>query len=430
MNPNLSPADAQNDPPVNSKIDNLFRREAGKVTAVLTRVFGVNNLELVEDVVQDTLLKALQQWPLGGVPENPEAWIYKAAKNKAVDILRREKLKDKYASDLNYLYKSEWTLSKTISEVFSDNEIKDDQLRMIFTCCHPSIPVESQVALALKTLCGFGIKEIAKAFLLNEETIAKRITRAKTVLRKENIRFQIPAGDELKERLNIVLSTLYLLFNEGYNSMNEETLIREDLIAEAIRLTLLLCGHKLTETPAVHALLSLMLFHTARIPARTDSLGNIYLLEEQDRSLWNRSIINEAIRHMGKSAEGKEVSEYHLEAGIAYFYTTAESFEKTEWEKILRVYDIMYKTNNSPVVGLNRAIVYAQVHGPAAGIKEIKKLEDKAMDKYYLYHSALGEMHSREGNYKQAEEHFKKAIELTTSNAEKKLINKKLDAIK
>lgn len=411
MNDKTSPADGnKNGPPVNYKIDNLFRREAGKITAVLTRVFGINNLELVEDVVQDTLLKALQQWPLGGIPENPEAWIYKAARNKAVDILRKEKLKDKYSSDLSYLYKSEWTLSKTISEVFSENEIKDDQLRMIFTCCHPAVPVESQVALALKTLCGFGIKEIAKAFLLNEETIAKRITRAKAVLRNDNVRFQIPAGDELKERLSIVLSTLYLLFNEGYNSMDEETLIREDLIAEAIRLTLLLCDHKLTDTPAVHALLSLMLFHTARIPARSDNLGNIFLLEEQDRRLWNRSIINEGIRHMGLSAEGDEVTEYHLEAGIAYFYTTAESFEKTEWEKILRIYDLMYEMNNSPVVGLNRAIVFAQVHGPIAGIEEIKKLEDNTLDKYYLYHSALGEMYSRESNYLQAEEHLRKRL--------------------
>lgn len=412
-------------------IDHLFRREAGKITSVLTRIFGVGNIELAEDVVQDVLIKALQQWPYIGVPENPSAWLYRAAKNRAIDILRKEKLKEKYAAEISTLFKSEWTLSNKVTEFFSENEIKDGQLRMMFACCHPGLPGEAQVALALKHLCGFSTREIARAFLTNEETITKRLSRAKNKLKEGTVKFEIPAGDDLKLRLENVISTLYLLFNEGYNSGHTDVLIRDDLIEEAIRLTSLLINHPITSKPEVYALLSLMLFHCARSPARIDDRGNILLLKEQDRKLWNKKLIAKAEEHLELSASGNNLTEYHLEAGIASLYTTSENFESTNWEKILYLYDLLYKRNPSPIIGLNRAIVIAQVKGVEEAIKEIKLLPGSEMlQEYYLYHSALGELYLQDSQTETAGKHFRTALSLTTSEAERKLLKKKIETTK
>jgi len=286
-------------------VEHLFRREAGRITSVLTRIFGIENIELAEDVVQDTLLKALQQWPYNGIPDNPSAWLFRSAKNKAVDILRHNKLNQKYSAELAECINSEWIFGGKINEFFSENEIKDDQLRMIFTCCHPELPAESQIALALKNLCGFSISEIAKAFLTNEATITKRLSRAKDKIRESVIKFEIPAGPELDVRLKNVLSTLYLLFNEGYNSSKQDILIREDLIDEAIRLAEILIEHPLTEKPEVSALLALMYLHYARTPARIDDRGNILLLKDQDRNLWNRKLIAKGLEYLERSARRK-----------------------------------------------------------------------------------------------------------------------------
>jgi RNA polymerase sigma factor (sigma-70 family) len=412
-------------------IDHLFRREAGRITSVLTRIFGIGNIELVEDVVQDVLIKAFQQWPYSGIPENPSAWLYKAAKNRAIDILRKEKLKEKYTAEISTLFKSEWTLSSKVTEFFSENEIKDGQLRMMFACCHPGLPGEAQVALALKHLCGFSTREIARAFLTNEEAITKRLGRAKNKLKEGIVKFEIPAGANLKLRLENVLSSLYLLFNEGYNSSNADVLIRDDLIEEAIRLTSLLIDHPQTSKPEVHALLSLMLFHYARTPARIDNRGNILLLKEQDRKLWNKNLITEAEKHLALAASGNNLTEYHLEAGIASLYTTAESFENTDWEKILYLYDILYKMNLSPIIGLNRAIVVAHIKGAEQAIKEIKLLPRSEMiQEYYLYHSALGELYLQNGQPKIAAEHLKTALSLTSSEAERKFLKKKIEMVK
>jgi RNA polymerase sigma-70 factor (ECF subfamily) len=314
-------------PEINKLVDNLFRREAGRITSILTNIFGLHNLEMTEDVVQDTLIKALQQWSFKGVPDNPSAWLFKAAKNKAIDILRREQAGQKYFP--GKAVDSEWLLQGNVNEFFSENEIKDGQLRMIFACCHPDLPPEAQVALALKNLCGFSVKEIAKAFLTNEAAINKRLTRAKDKFRDGTVKFEIPSGAQLESRLSRVLTTLYLLFNEGYNSSDKNTLIKEDLIEEALRLAGLLADHHLTSKPEVYALLALMLFHYARTPARMDNAGNIILLEQQDRNLWDKKLITKGIEHFNKSSDGYRMSEYHLEAGIAYFYAAADNFETT-----------------------------------------------------------------------------------------------------
>lgn len=412
---------------INNIVDNLFRREAGRITSILTNILGLHNLEMTEDVVQDTLIKALQQWSFKGVPENPSAWLFKAAKNKAIDILRREQTGQKYFS--GRLVDSEWSLQGNVNEYFSENEIKDGQLRMIFACCHPNLPSEAQTALALKNLCGFSVKEIAKAYLTNEAVINKRLTRAKEKFRDGSIKFEIPSGEQLQSRFSRVLTTLYLLFNEGYNSSGRDTLIKEDLIEEAIRLCELLADHHLTSKPEVHALLAMMFFHYARTPARIDNTGNIVLLEQQNRNLWDRNLITKGVEHFNKSSEGYRMSEYHLEAGIAYFYTTAEAFEKTDWKRILFLYDLLFNIKRTPVVALNRAVVISMLEGPAAGIAAINKIEENnTLENYYLYHSVLADLYLKNNNSEEAKNHLQKAILLTPSEAEKKLLRQKLES--
>ena len=412
---------------ISNLVEHLFRHESGKITSTLTKIFGITNLELVEDVVQETLLKALQSWPFKGIPDNPSAWLYRAAKNNAIDILRREKFARDYSLELSASLKSEWSLSGSVKEYFSENEIKDSQLRMIFTCCHPDLPVESQVALALKTLCGLSIKEIANAFLTNLTVITKRLTRGKEKIREGKIKFEIPTGSELETRLNNVLSTTYLLFNEGYNSSNEDTLIRDILIEEAIRLTELLTEHTITDKPEVHALLALMFFHYARTPARLDKEGNIILLEDQDKNLFDNNLIVKGIKHLEKSSNGYKMTGYHLEAGIAYIYTTAKNMREIDWNKILKMYNLLYEIKKTPVVALNRAIVFSRVNGPMEGIVEINKIENKeTLENYYLYHSAVADLYVKTNNIEKAKYHLEKAVKLTTSKAEKKLLKEKI----
>ncbi len=415
---------------INKLIDHLFRHESGKMVSLLTRIFGVQNMDLAEDVMQETLLKAFQQWPYSGIPENPSAWLFKVAKNNALDIIRREKFQIHYAEDISHLLESEWTVVPTLNDLFLDGEIKDDQLRMMFTCCYPALPAESQVALTLKTLCGFSVKEIADAFLTNEATINKRLYRAKQQIREEKIRFEIPDGNALTSRLSNVLSTVYLLFNEGYSSSHADTLIREDLVDEAIRLATLLTEHPNTNMPVVHALLSLMYLHGSRMNSRTDATGDIILLQEQDRSQWNREFIEKGLHHLEISAADKDITKYHLEAAIAAYHSTAPTYEDTDWESILNIYNRLYAEHPSPVIGLNRAIVIAQLYGPEQGIKEIAALPyPEMLENYYLLPGTLGELYYRMKDYTNAAVQIGRALELTDSAVEKRFLQKKLDKI-
>jgi RNA polymerase sigma-70 factor (ECF subfamily) len=395
------------------------------MVSVLSRVFGIANLEVAEDIVQETMYKAITEWRFGKVPDNPTAWLYRVAKNKAIDAIRRDKSKSRVAEEIGYIMQSDWALSGTVNNLFLETEVQDSQLRMIFACCHPVIPFESQIALTLKTLCGFSVPEIAKAFLTTPDTVEKRLYRAKQRIREQHIQLDVPAGNELASRLDAVLKTIYLLFNEGYNSSQPDALIRKDVCAEAMRLCLMLISHPSTNRPEVSALMALMCFHAARFDARIDDKGSIVLLREQDRRLWNKELIEKGNYYLTQSASGADVSEYHIEAGIAFFHSNAKHFEDTHWEEILRMYNLLLDMRTSPVILLNRAIALSQVEGPEAALTEVKKMQ--GMDNYYLYHATLGELYLQTGDKKQAAAHLEKALELTSSLAEKELIKTKLE---
>lgn len=397
------------------------------MVSLLTRIFGLHNLQLAEDVVQETLLKALTIWPYSGIPANPSGWLFQVAKNLALDKIRRERSTVHYAEDISLLLKSEWTLVSTLNDLFIDNEIQDDQLRMIFACCHPSLPAESQIALTLKTLCGFSIGEIAKAFLTNESTINKRLYRAKSDIRSEKIRFEIPMGIELQPRIESVLSVLYLMFNEGYASSSADRLIREDLVAEAMRIAHLLIHHQELKRPEVYALLALMSFHASRFLSRIDGHGHILLLEEQDRSLWDQELIQQGQYYLNESAQGNQLSSYHIEAAIAYYYVEAQTFKNTQWKEILKLYDKLYILRPSPVVGLNRAVVVAEIFGPRKALEAIDEIPNKnKLAHYYLFYSVMGNLHARLGESDTSRFYVRKAIELTDSPLEKELLQRKL----
>src|SRR3989440_10314733 len=355
--------------------DHLFRHEAGKLISVLTGIFGITRLQLAEDVVQESLVRALRTWPYTGVPKNPAAWLTQTAKNLALDLIRREKLfHDKQPEIIAFM--EEWVSDSAGDSPRFDNEIRDGRLRLMFACCHPALSAEDQTALALRTLCAFSPAEIGKAFLTTEAAISKRLTRAKQKIRDEHIPFEIPAGSELSRRLDAVLQTLYLLFNEGYKASRGDELIRQDLCDEAIRLTTLLVEHPTGNCPKTHALLSLMLLSGARLSARVDAEGNLLLLAEQDRSRWDKAMIQRGLAHLNRSAAGEEISEFHLQAGIACCHCTAASYEATDWQRILTLYDILVETNSSPVVALNRAVAISRVRGAEAGLRAVELISD------------------------------------------------------
>ncbi|MGE5107909.1 MAG: RNA polymerase sigma factor [Sphingobacteriales bacterium] len=412
---------------INQTVDHLFRHESGKLIAVLTKVFGPHNIELAEDVVQDTLIQAMHSWKMNTIPDNPTAWLFTVARNKAIDIIRKEKRYKEFAGDISYLLKSEYTLSSTVNEIISANDIEDDQLRMMFTCCHPLLTTESQVSLVLKTLCGFSVVEIAKAFICSADTIEKRLYRAKQQFREKKIEYEIPSGNELESRLDNVLTAIYLLFNEGYNSAQHTVIIRRDLQDEAIRLCELLIENNHTRNPKVYALLALMYVTVARNNARIDKEGNILLLQQQDRSLWDTALIERGLQYMEQSAEGDILTPYHLEAMIACEYILAEDYLHINWKAILQYYDLLYQQKPSAVVALNRAVVIGELQGPEAGIEAIHSIANiDSLKNYYLLPAILGDMYKNAGDNKMANEYFTKAISLTSNDTERKLLKGKM----
>lgn len=407
-------------------IDTFFRLEAGRMVSTLTRIFGLDNIDLAEDVVQDAMLKALQHWSYGNVPTNPSAWIMQVAKNRALDILRKRTLIRNKETDLEDVLSQ--SQDQTFDEaLFASEEVKDDQLRMIFACCHPILSTESQIGLTLKTLCGLSVPEIARSFLAKEETIAKRLTRARQTLSDGRVPFEIPAGLELSRRLDSVLQVLYLLFNEGYNASHGRELIRWDLSAEALRLSELLLAHPACNTPKSNALHALMLLQASRFPARLGDQGNILLLQDQDRSRWNRTMIEWGLFYLNQSAEGTEISDFHLQAGIAACHCCADSYETTDWKKILSLYDLLIANNDSPVIALNRAVAVSKVLGPAAGLASVAGMQNsRSLESYYLMHSVLAEFELELGNFQVAATHLRKALDLTTLDSEQTFLKGKL----
>lgn len=401
--------------------DDLFRREGARMVAVLTGQLGVHRLQLAEDVVQESLVRALQTWPYRGVPDNPAAWLMQTAKHLALDQLRREK---------NWREKEEgiaidherWLSTPQVQEEHQGT-FADDTLRMMFVCFHPQLSVEAQTALALRTLGGLSTAEIAAAFLCSEAAISKRLVRARQRIKELALPFAVPEARELPERLDGVLATLYLLFNEGYKASSGGRLVREELCHEAIRLVSLLAEHPATATPKTFALLALMQLNAARLSSRTDDMGNLLRLSEQDRSAWDQSMIQRGIRCLGLAASGDQLSEYHLEAGIAACHSTASDEASTDWPRILSLYDCLVEMTGSPIAALNRAVALARLRGTEAGLNALTVISGQgALESYHLFHAVLGSMHRDLGYFAEAVEHFRKAETLATLPSEREFI--------
>jgi RNA polymerase sigma-70 factor (ECF subfamily) len=411
--------------PIAPLVEHFFRHEAGRLVAVLTRVFGWRNFDLVEDMVQATLVDALRAWRVR-VPDNPSGWVHRVARNKILDALRRERICQRVTQ--------EWAAGRPLAEqgldeLFLDAEIEDSQLRMMFACCHPRLARENQLALTLKALCGFGNSEIARALLIGEEAVKKRLQRATRDLVEHQIALEPPPSSELAARQDSVHQVLYLLFNEGYSASDGETAIRADLCEEAARLCHLLCCHPRFRTPPTLALMALMLFHAARLEARLDARGAILLMEDQDRSRWDRRLIGRAQEFLDQSAEGTAVSPFHLEAGIAYYHCQAHSYAETDWRAILRLYDALIAMHRSPVYLLNRAIVVAQIDGPRAGIQALEQAgEEATLRRYHLFDATMGELYRRLGDLSQARAHLEAARQKTLSQFDREVIDRRLAA--
>jgi RNA polymerase sigma factor (sigma-70 family) len=399
-------------------IPHLFRTEYSKITAVLGKLFGFEHIEIAEDLVSDTFMLATETWSLKGLPDNPTAWLYTVAKNKAKDYLKRHLLfSDKISPNIKRnrqeLYEIEIDLS--------GENIADSQLQMMFAVCHPSISPEAQIGLSLRILCGFGIEEIADAFLSNKETINKRLFRAKEKLRAGEIKIEFPKPAEITLRLQNVLTTLYLLFNEGYHSASKNKALQKDLCLEAMRLNYLLTQNSGTNTPAVNALLALMCFHASRFEARTNSNGELILYQDQDVSLWDKELITRGEYYFNLASRGSELTKYHLEAAIAYWHTNKTDTPQ-KWEGILQLYNNLLIVEYSPIAALNRTYALSKASGREVAIIEAEKL---GLTNHHLYFSLLGNLYTGVDDT-QAVEHLKKALQLAKSKDDQKLISRQI----
>ena len=407
--------------------EHLFRHESGRMIAALTRLFGVHNLALAEDVVQDAFCRALEVWKVRGVPENPGAWLMMTAKNRALDVLRRERTARRFAPELSRMLEGETAIAPAVDEAFADSTIRDEQLRMMFSCCHPRLPEEAQVALVLNILCGFGAGEIAAAFLTSRPAMEKRITRARRTLAGAKRLFDL-ADAEFVARLTAVRRALYLLFNEGYHGASAESAVRVDLCHEAIRLTGLLHGYPPAACPETDALAALMYLHAGRLPARLDGAGDLSPLLEQDRSRWDSELVARGLGLLERSATGSAVTVYHLEAAIAAAHAAAPTVEETDWALIVALYDRRMALTPSPVVALNRAVAVAQRDGPARGIAELHAIRDRArLERYPFYPAAIGELELRRGNLDAARTQFCAALTLARNAAERRVLEKRIE---
>jgi RNA polymerase sigma factor (sigma-70 family) len=406
--------------------EHLFRRESGRMVAALTRIFGVHNLALAEDVVQDAFCRALELWKVRGMPENPSAWLMATAKNRALDVVRRERTARTFAPEMGRLLETEWTITPLVDEAFAAHAIHAEQLRMMFSCCDPRLSEAAQVALILNILCGFGAAEIASAFLSSRAAIEKRISRGKKVLASSHRLFDL-ADAEFASRLSAVRRALYLLFNEGYHGASGEAAVRAELCGEAMRLTALLREYPAAATPVTDALAALMCLHAARLPARIDSAGDLTSLAHQDRSRWDAGLLAEGLALLERSAAGPELTAYHLEAAIAAVHAGARSVAETDWESIVALYDRLTEVAPSPVVALNRAIAIAERDGAERGLAEMHAIAERGrLSSYPFYPAAVGELELRRGNPEGAREHFRAAVGLARNATERRFLEKRL----
>ncbi|HEY8597331.1 MAG TPA: sigma-70 family RNA polymerase sigma factor [Thermomicrobiales bacterium] len=432
-----TPATAQHDNAAlatRHALDGLFRRNYGQLVATLTRIFGPRHLDLVEDIVQETLLKALGQWAYHGLPTNPTGWLYRVARNGALDALRRERTLsgkiDLLASQLTDAFPDTATPRHPDDPEGRDDRLRDDQLRLIFGCCHPDLSREAQIALTLKTLLGFGVPEIARAFLVPAPTIAQRLVRAKRTIRERDLAFTIPVAAALPARLDAVLAVLYLLFNEGYTAHSGPALTRQDLCADAIRLCSILAAAPVGDTPRVHALLALFLLQASRLPARTDEGGALLTLTEQDRARWDRRLIVAGLRSLRRAAAGDALTTYHLQAEIAACHALAPTHAATDWRRILVAYDTLAHLDHSPLILLNRAVALAEVAGAEAALDEVARLlRAPTLARYPLAHATHADLHRRRGDLPAAHAAYGVALTLTTNPTERRFLERQLRAV-
>jgi RNA polymerase sigma factor (sigma-70 family) len=408
--------------------EHLYRRESGRMVGAMTRVFGVHNLDLAEDVVQEAFCRALETWSQRGPPANPQAWLMMTAKNCALDVLRRRRTAANAVLELSTLLRSEWTLEPVLDELLSPGAVKDDQLRMMFSCCDPRLPEPAQVMLILHILCGLGVAEVASAFMSSYAATEKRLARAKKVLADAPRLFDVSAPEDVAGRLPGVERALYLLFNEGYHGASEQSPVRPDLCREAMHLTAILLQDGRAATPASYALAALMSLHAARLPARRDSAGELLPLSEQDRSRWDQELIAEGFKLISLSAQGPRLSEYHLEAAIASVHAAAPSAVDTDWTRIISLYDQLLKLRSSPVIALNRAVAVAQANGAEQGLRAIHLIKGvECLAAYPFYAAALGELELRCRRRKTALDYFTRALQLARNPAERRFFTRKVE---
>jgi RNA polymerase sigma-70 factor (ECF subfamily) len=412
-------------------VEHFFRHETGRLHGALLRLVGVHHLALAEDVAQEAMLRALRLWSMGGVPANPSAWITQVAMNLARDALRHQRMAG--GKEPALVTHAELTAPRPPSPAAAyerAHEIRDDALRLLFVCCHPSVAPDAQVVLALKILCGFGTAEIARAFLTSEAAIEKQLTRTKQRIAAAGLAFALPEDADLAPRLDGVLAALYLLFNEGHKASAGERLLREELCAEAIRLMSLVVAHPAGDTPRSHALLALMLLTAARLPSRLDEHGDLLRLPDQDRAKWDQSLIARGLAELAAAAQGDTLGEYHLQAGIAALHCTAPDAAATDWPRILLHYDALLALKPSPIVALNRAVAVANTRGPEAALAALATIPGRdRLESNYLLHAVLGELNWRLDRHAAAAGNFRRALHLAQVGPEQQYLARMLERV-
>jgi len=413
---------------VGGSVEHLFRHESGRIVSYLTRLLGPEHMDLAEEVVQEALLKALQSWSYSSIPSNPAAWLLQVARNSALDAIRHRKVStDKEPALVAELTSASRSPDPDLDA--TDAKLRDDELRMIFMCCHPALSPEASVPLSLKTVGGFSVREIAHAFLADEATIAQRLVRAKRQIRDNGLSFDLPSGFDLRRRLDAVLDVLYLMFNEGYDAHQGEELIRQDLCFEALRLARLVAGSSVS-SPRVHALVALIALQTARLAARTDGVGDLVLLDQQDRSRWDPRLIAIGFHHFERSMAGREVSPFHVEAAIAATHTRAASPDGTDWKLVLSLYDQLIQLKPSPVVALNRSVAVARVHGAQAALDDLDRLDgEPRLQNYYLLPAVRGQLLAELNRREAAVAAYREALALSCNAPEQRFLQRKLDQL-
>jgi len=407
-------------------LEHLFRHQAGRMVARLTRLLGPEYVALAEETVQDAMLRALQTWPYQGIPDNAAGWLFRVAHNVAIDALRRDKIfGDKTEAIVGELTRS---AGHAPDDTGVGEQFRDDELRMIFMCCHPALSRDASVALSLKIIGGFSVREIARAFLSDEAAIAQRLVRAKRQIRDQRLTLDLPSGVELTTRLDSALEVIYFMFNEGYAAQAGAELIRQDLCMEALRLGRLIASASIA-TPRVHALVALMALQGARLPARVDEAGDLVLLADQDRSRWDERLIAIGFHHFDRSIAGADVSEYHVQAAIAATHARAIDSRSVDWPLILELYDQLLSLNASPIVALNRAVAIAKVHGPADALAAVAPLDrDPKLRHYHLLLAVRGQLLLDLGRTDDAAEAFRAALACGCTDPERRLLTRRLEA--